>query len=130
MFCADSSCWIPYLAGHSGDDVQLIDFHLQARSLVMCPVVLAELFSDPSRSAAAKKSLAGIPLLDLRPGFWSRAGLTRSELMKRKIRPKLADTLIAQICIDHNIPLHARDADFRPFAKHAGLNLVLHGAVN
>jgi len=50
--------------------------------------------------------------------------------VKHRIKPKLADTLIAQICIDHNVPLHARDADFRPFAKLAGLNLILHGTVN
>ena len=97
---------------------------------MMCPIVLAELFSDPLRSAAAKESLILIPMLDLLPGFWSRAGLTRAELLKQKVKPRLADTLIAQICIDHKIPLHARDADFRPFAKYAGLNLILYGAVN
>jgi len=34
----------------------------------------------------------------------------------------LADTLIAQICIDHDVPLITRDKDFRHFAKH-GLRL-------
>ena len=96
----------------------------------MCPVVLAELLSDPLRSRAARESLLRIPLLDLQQGYWSRAGLTRAELLKQKVKPKLADTLIAQACIDHNITLHARDADFRPFAKYAGLQLVLHGFVN
>jgi predicted nucleic acid-binding protein len=96
----------------------------------MCPVVLAELFSDPLRSPQAKKSLLNIPLLALLPGFWERTGLTRAELLRQKIRPKLADTLIAQVCIDHNIPLHSRDTDFRPFAKYAGLRLLLHGSIH
>ena len=59
-----------------------------------------------------------------------RAGLTRADLLKLKIKPRLADSLIAQFCIDHEIPLHARDTDFRPFAKYFGLQLVLHGLVN
>ena len=130
MFCADTSCWIPYLAGESGSDVQLIDANLSQQSLVMCPVVLTELFSDPLRSEEAKKALLVIPMLDLKPEFWQRAGLTRTTLLKQKFKPKLADTLIAQVCIDHNIPLHTRDTDFRPFAKHVGLQLVLHGLVN
>jgi predicted nucleic acid-binding protein len=130
LFCADSSSWIPFLAGQPGNDVELIEVHLQQRSLVMCPIVLAELLSDPARSFAARQSLLRIPLLEVRFGFWTRAGLTRADLLRQKIRPKLADTLIAQFCIDHNIRLHARDTDFRPFAKHAGLQLTLHGLVN
>jgi len=96
----------------------------------MCPVVLAELLSDPLRSLAARESLLHLPLLEVQSGFWERAGLTRAELIKRRIKPKLADTLIAQICIDHDMPLHARDADFRPFARLAGLKLTLHGVAN
>jgi predicted nucleic acid-binding protein len=30
---------------------------------------------------------------------------------------RLADTLIAQSCIDHHVPLITRDVDFRHFAK-------------
>jgi predicted nucleic acid-binding protein len=130
LFCADSSSWIPYLAGESGKDVESIDAHLNHGSLVMSPIVLAELFSDPLRSSEAKESLVQIPMLELQPGFWERAGLTRAELFKLKFRPKLADTLIAQVCIDQKIPLHARDVDFRPFAKYAGLELILYGQVN
>jgi predicted nucleic acid-binding protein len=130
LFCADSSCWIPYLAGESGTDVELIDSHLNHPSLVMCPMVLTELFSAPLLSDKVKKALLVIPMLDLKPEFWERSGQTRNELFKRKFKPKLTDTLIAQVCIDHNIPLHARHTDFRPFAKYAGLQLVLHELVN
>jgi predicted nucleic acid-binding protein len=130
LFCADSSSWIPYLDGESGNDVQLLETCLEQQSLVMVPVVLAELLSDPLRSYRARTALLEIPLLELQDGFWMRAGHMRSELLKLKMKPKLADTLIAQVCIDHKIPLHARDADFRPFAKHFGLELVLHGLVN
>jgi predicted nucleic acid-binding protein len=130
LFCADTSCWVPYLAGQPGNDAKLIDQHLQQHSIVMCPVVLAELLSDPFRSLKAKENLLLIPLLDVKFEFWQRAGLTRAELLKHRVKPKLTDTLIAQFCIDHKLALHTRDTDFRPFAKHAGLQLVMHGLVN
>jgi len=97
------------------------------RTVEMSPIVLAELFSDPLRSPQAKVYLSQIPLMPLTSGFWERAGLTRAQLVKHGIKPKLADSLIAQLCIDQNVELHSRDADFRPFAKYSGLRLVLHG---
>src|SRR5712664_4548118 len=124
MFCADTSCWVAYFSGESGSDADILDSYLQDGSVQMVPIVLAELLSDPTLPAAVEKSLLTIPLLEVRAGFWERAGKTRADLIRRKLKPKLADTLIAQICIDHKITLHARDAGFRPFAKHAGLQLV------
>ena len=130
MYCADSSSWIAYLSGKSGDDVDLLDLYLNEQSIRMAPIVLAELLSDPTLPIAVERFLRSIPLLELEEGFWERAGKTRASLLSRKFKPKLADTLIAQVCIDHKLPLHSRDADFRPFAKYAGLQLVLHGLVN
>jgi len=130
MFCADSSSWIAYLSGESGDDVNLLDTCLRNHFILMAPIVLAELLSDPLLPDEVEIHLRSVPVLELMPGFWERAGKTRAELIKRKMKPKLADTLIAQVCIDHNLPLHTRDTDFRPFAKYAGLQLVMHGLVN
>ena len=130
MFCADSSSWIAYLSGESGDDVNLLDSCLHNHFILMAPIVLAELLSDPLLPDEVETHLRSVPVLELMPGFWERAGKTRAELIRRKMKPKLADTLIAQVCIDHNLPLHTRDTGFRPFAKHAGLQLVMHGLVN
>ncbi len=91
----------------------------------MSPVVLAELFSDPSLSRKLQESFRALPMLDTSPGFWERSGRLRARLRERGYRPKLADTLIAQGCIDYRIPLLTRDRDFRLFAKHAKLGLVL-----
>jgi predicted nucleic acid-binding protein len=130
LFCADTSCWVPYLAGEPGSDVELIAAHLRQQSLVMSPIVLAELLSDPLRSLTVREALLNISMLELKPGFWERASLTRAALVKLKVKPRLADSLIAQVCIDHKLALHTRDTDFRPFSKYAGLQLVLHGLVN
>lgn len=94
------------------------------RTLVMAPVVLAELLSDPTLAREVEAALLSLPLLETTGGFWRRAGKTRAELIKRKYRPKLADTLIAQVSIDHKVPLLSRDRDFLPFVKHAGLRVL------
>jgi predicted nucleic acid-binding protein len=130
MLCADSSSWIAYLSGESGDDISFLDTNLQARSVSMAPIVLAELLSSADLPSSVEANLCALPLMELLPGFWERAGRTRADLIRRKFKPKLADTLIAQVCIDHDIALHSRDADFRPFARYAGLQLVLHGQVH
>jgi len=39
-------------------------------------------------------------------------------------RARLAGTLIAQSCLDHDLPLVARDGDLGHFARLAGLNLT------
>jgi predicted nucleic acid-binding protein len=53
------------------------------------------------------------------------AGLLRAKLLARKHRARLADTLIAQSCIDHEVRLVTRDADFRRFARLGGLRLAV-----
>lgn len=91
----------------------------------MAPVVLAELFSDMGLTAEAAQALRSLPLLETTLDFWERAGKTRALLRARRYRPKLADTLIAQACIDYKVPLLTRDRDFRSFAKYANLGLIL-----
>ena len=89
----------------------------------MSPVVLAELFSDPSLSRKLQASFRSLPMLDISPGLWERSGRLRARLRERGYRPRLADTLIAQACIDYRTPLLTRDRDFQPFAKHSKLGL-------
>ena len=97
---------------------------LEKESVLMAPVVLAQLFSDPGLSREARRSCRSLPLLETSSGFWERAGSLRALLRRHRYRPKLADTLIAQTCIDYGVPLLTRDRDFRPFARHAGLLLI------
>jgi len=90
----------------------------------MAPPVLAELLSDPKLPASIERGLLGLPLMKPQEGFWQRAGKLRAEMFRRKYRPKLADSLIAQCCLDHGAPLLTRDRGFQPFTKHAGLILL------
>jgi predicted nucleic acid-binding protein len=125
MIAADSSTWVAFLAGEDGDDVRELDKALSDQQVVMAPVVLTELLSDPKLPAAIEKSLLELPLIEIAPGFWRRAGGLRAKVLNKKRRARLGDTLIAQSCIDQGIALLTRDLDFRAFAEVSGIDLVL-----
>ena len=124
MICADTNCWIAYLSGDEGQDVGILDHAVIHGAVVMAPVVLSELLSDPSLEARDEASLCAIRMMETQPGYWERTGKLRALLIAKRMKPRLADTLIAQICIDNDIPLITRDKDFRHFAKHGGLRLL------
>lgn len=124
MIAVDSSSWIAYLSGSDGPDVTAVDEALAQRQACLPPVVLAELLSDPKLPASVASLLRGLPLLDVSEGFWERTALLRARLLARRRRARLADALIAQSCLDHDLPLIARDSDFLHVARAAGLKLV------
>ncbi len=124
MIAADTSSWIAFLEGDSGQDVQLLDRALQDRQVVMVPVVLTEILSDASLPSHVVKTISDLPLLGVAPGYWHRAGALRAKVLATRRKARLGDALIAQSCIDQSIPLITRDRDFRAFAVAAKLNLV------
>lgn len=125
MIAADTSTWVAYLQGDNGEDVQVLDESLQDRQLLMIPVVLSELLSDPKLPSAVARSLTEIPPIEITAGFWERAGLLRAKVLAKSRKARLADAMIAQICIDRSIALLTRDRDFRAFAEAAKLGLVV-----
>ena len=86
---------------------------------------MTELVSDPKLPAAVANLLAKLPVLLPDSGYWQRAGELRAKVVSRKHRARLADTLIAQSCIDHNVRLITRDTEFRHFARIGSLRLAL-----
>jgi predicted nucleic acid-binding protein len=107
-----------------GRDANLLDKALQERQVVMAPVVLTELLSEPGLPADIAEMLAQIPAIDIAPGYWQRAGELRAKVLSRRRKARLGDALIAQCCLDANLRLITRDGDFRAFADAAGLDLV------
>ena len=124
MIAADTSTWIAYLGGLAGDDARELDQALQNRQIVMVPVVLTELLSDPKLPSEVARILSAIPLVELEAGYWSRAGALRGKVLARRRKARLGDALIAQSCLDHGIPLITRDRDFQGFADAAGLAVL------
>ncbi len=125
MIAADTSSWIAFLEGRSGEDLRLLDRALEDRQVVMVPVVLTELLSDASLPSDVAETIAEVPLLEVASGYWQRAGVLRAKVLATRRKARLGDALIAQSCIDQSIPLITRDRDFRAFAEAANLNLVV-----
>ncbi len=87
------------------------------------PIVLSEALSSPAVEQEFVQFVLTLPLLDLEEGYWKRAGDLRRNVLSDGNKAKLADALIAQVCIDNNAPLITHDADFRHFTP-AGLKLA------
>lgn len=100
-----------------------LDAALANRSVVFPPIVVCELLSAPGLKADIRDDILAIPMLELTPGFFVRAGLLRAKVIARGFKARLADTLVAQSCIDHDVPLATHDRDFRHFVRLGGLRL-------
>ena len=125
MIIADTSTWVAFLEGERGRDADLLDRALDEGHVWMAPAVLAEVLSDPELPADVAKSLCSVPLVELKDGFWERAGKLRAKVLAKRRKARLGDALIAQTCIDGGLLLIARDGDFRAFAEIESFDLVL-----
>jgi len=124
MIALDSSALIGFFAGAPDRASDLVDQSLADRQACLPPVVLTEMLSDPKLPRDVGELLAQLPRLDVLDGYWERAGALRAKLLRLKRRAPLADTLIAQSCIDHDVALVTRDLDFRHLVRAGGLRLV------
>ena len=130
MIAADTSTWIAYLRGDAGEDAQLLDQALEDRQVLMAPVVLTEVLSDPKLPSDVAQTLSQLPLIEIKPGYWQRAGVLRSQVLAKRRKARLGDALIAQSCIDRGISLLTRDRDFRAFVETEGLDLIIGPAAD
>jgi predicted nucleic acid-binding protein len=106
-----------------GVDVRRTDEAISIGEAALPPVVLAEALSSPAVEQHFVDFVLSLPLLDLEEGYWQRAGDLRRSVLRDGYKAKLSDALIAQACIDKNVPLITFDADFRHFTR-AGLKLA------
>jgi predicted nucleic acid-binding protein len=105
MVAIDSSSFIAFLSGVAGSDVTAVDAALADKQGCLAPVALTELLSDPKLPKQVEGLLRELPLLVLSDGYWERAGALRARLIASRHRAPLADALIAQSCLDHDVPL-------------------------
>ena len=128
MIAVDSSTWVAFLEGDSGEDSELLAKALQDRQVLMAPAVLTELLSAPQLPSAIAATLSEIPLIEVTDGYWERAGALRGKVLAKRQKARLGDALIAQSCLDRGVPLLTRDRDFHAFSNIARLNLVIPAA--
>ena len=123
MIALDTSAVIAYLSGDDGPVARRAGAAFAAQQACLPPVVLAELLSDPVLPQAVAALLKELPRLELSDGYWERTGALRAKVLARGQRARLADSLIAQSCLDHNVALVTADRAFRNFVRH-GLSLA------
>lgn len=123
MLAIDTSSLIAYFHDDGGPDVDAVAMAFEDNCAVFCPVVLTEMLSDHTLTEPVAELLKLVPRLEIKPGYWARSGQLRSSILKRGFKARLADTLIAQSCIDWGVPLITRDQDFKHFAKYGKLLL-------
>lgn len=86
--------------------------------------MVTELAASPRADSAMRERFLKLPLLPITDGYWQRAGFARATLLRSGRKARLADALISQSCIDHDVPLITRDGDFRSYAEFCGLKLA------
>jgi predicted nucleic acid-binding protein len=87
VIAVDSSSLIAHLLGDQGDDVEILDQALSDHLVVLPPVVLAELLSDPKLPSSVSGLLKALPLLETTDGYWERAGALRAKLYPGAEKP-------------------------------------------
>jgi predicted nucleic acid-binding protein len=123
MIAADTSAWIDYSSGVKSRHSEKLEAVLNNGALVMPPPVLFEILSGPGLTNEAKELFVQLPRLDTIEGFWERAGELRRGLLKKGLKARSMDCLIAQYCMDNAAALIAADSDFDHFVK-SGLVLA------
>lgn len=124
MIAVDSSTLIDWLRNRHTPQTAALDRAMENNDLFLPPPVETEVLSFPGDQPLLAEVLDDLPRLLITEGFWVRAGATRRVILKHGLKAKLADSLIAQLCLDHDAELIATDADFRHFATHCGLKLA------
>jgi len=72
MIAADTSTWIAFLEGERAPDTELLDQALRDRQLLMVPVVLTELLSDPKVPVQVARTLCDVPAIEIGSEYWQR----------------------------------------------------------
>jgi predicted nucleic acid-binding protein len=125
----DTCTFVAYASGEEGQDVEFLDRALEEGSVMLPPVVLTEILSDSKLPTALVRFLRQVPLLEISDGYWERAGKLRATILGKRrkgsrLKARTADALVAQVCIDNDVPLITRDRDFRHFQKYSELQLL------
>lgn len=124
MIAVDTSSLSAFFEGSDGADVVLVRSALMTGEIRLPPAVLTEILSDPTPPRGLRDELAKVALLEIFEGYWERAGNMRRTLVSKRRKAKVAHTLIAQSCLDHDVLLITRDPDFSHFAKYCRLKLA------
>ena len=124
MIAVDTNVAIYYFSGKITAETSYLENLFKNSLAIFPPLVITELLSDPWISNKAIDFISSAPQLDVLPGYFERTGRLRAKLLRRGLKARTADSLIAQNCIDNKVSLLTSDKDFKNFQKYCGLSLV------
>jgi predicted nucleic acid-binding protein len=124
MIAIDTSALAAFLNDEHSWAASAVEEALDQQCAVFPPVVLTEILSASGLKGEIVSVLLQIPLLTVTSDYWANAGRLRSKITGLGRKARLADCLIAQSCLDHQVPLITLDRDFQVFEKFGGLQLV------
>ncbi len=124
IIAVDTCVLIDFQSGAANRCVSILRENLLSYTVRIAPVVLTEILSNHRLDKKNQGFFKEITQLEIYEDYWQRAGETRRILLKKGLKAKLGDALIAQACIDNSVPLLTRDSDFSHYAKYCGLRLV------
>jgi tRNA(fMet)-specific endonuclease VapC len=119
----DTSVWIDFFNGARASE---LEDALSAESLVLAPLVIAELVSG-ARSVREREEIrrlvSDLAVHDTPVEHWMRVGALRHDLRNKGLSVSTPDAHIAQCALDLNAVLLSRDAVFQKIAKLTPLRL-------
>lgn len=124
IIAVDTCVLVDFHYGEISRRTEILEEKLNLGQIFLPPVVITEYLSNPRLDEKHYKFFKDMPTLEIDDNYWQRAAETRRKLLKKGLKAKLGDALIAQACIDNDVPLLTRDEDFRHYEKHCGLILA------
>src|SRR3954470_1867090 len=123
MIAVDTSVLRRFLSGAIDSHTPVLAEAMAYGRAALPPIVVTEALSDRYVTVDDIDTTLSFPVLVLRKGYWVRAGNLRRHLISQERAAPIADCLIAQACIDSNVPLLTYDGGFTRFVG-AGLKLI------
>ncbi len=124
MTVVDACVVISFLAGEATPQVEALATLLSDAEAILAPSTVTELLSDPKGGSDLAPLIENLQTLEIGEGYWARAGKLRANVHRAGRKAALGDALLAQACLDADLPLLTADADFGAFAQLSNLRLA------
>ena len=72
MIAVDTSSMIAFFQRESGEDMVLLKGCIESEAIILPPLVLSEILSDPQLPSKVLDVLLKLPLLEVKEGYWQK----------------------------------------------------------
>ena len=124
MTVVDACVVISFLAGEATPEVEMLAALLSSAEAIVAPSTVTELLSDPSGGRGLAPLIDHFQTIEIGEGYWARAGQLRASVRRAGRKAALGDALLAQACLDADLPLLTSDRDFKVFTQLSKLRLA------